>query len=194
MILVLLNQIAEAQGIDSDRRELDRLLAGIARGERSALAELYHRTRGAVYGLALSYLKGPEDAQDVMQDTFVRVWDHAPDYVSQGSPMAWILTIARNLAKMKLRERSRFTELDEEQWCAIPAEAPRVTPEDRALLQNAMAALGEEERRIVLLHAVAGLKHRELAELLELPLSTVLSKYHRALKKLQIQLKGENQL
>ena len=191
MILVLFNQIALAQGIDSDRQELDRLLAGIASGERSALAELYHRTRGAVYGLALSYLKEPEDAQDVVQDTFVRIWDHAPDYISQGSPMAWILTIARNLARMKLRERSRLTELDEEQWLAIPAEAPRVTPEDRELLQNALAALGEEERRIVLLHAVTGLRHREIADLLELPISTVLSKYHRALKKLNAQLKGD---
>ena len=193
MIFVLFNQIAAAQGIDSDRRELDRLLAGIADGDRSALAELYHRTRGAVYGLALSYLKEPEDAQDVMQDTFVRIWDNAPRYQSQGSPMAWILTIARNLSRMKLRERSKFTELDEEQWQAIPAESPRVTTEDRELLQTALAALGEEERRVVLLHAVTGLRHREIADLLELPLSTVLSKYHRALKKLKVQLKGENE-
>ena len=193
MILVLFNQIAAAQGIDSDRRTLDRLLAGIAAGERSALAELYHRTRGAVYGLSLSYLKEPEDAQDVMQDTFVRIWDNAPQYQSQGSPMAWILTIARNLSRMKLRERSKFTELDEAQWQAIPAESPRVTPEDRALLQTALSALGEEERRVVLLHAVTGLRHREIADLLELPLSTVLSKYHRALKKLKVQLKGENE-
>ena len=194
MVLVLFNQIAAAQGIDTDRDGLDRLLAGIAAGEQKALAELYHRTRGAVYGLALSYLKEPQDAQDVMQDTFVRIWDKAPDYVSQGSPMAWILTIARNFARMKLRERSRLTDLDEASWQAIPAEAPAVTPEDRELLQDALAALGEEERRIVLLHAVAGLRHREIAELLELPLSTVLSKYHRALKKLKVQLKGEEKL
>ena len=193
MILVLFNQIAAAQGISSDRSELDRLLAGIAAGEQSALAALYQRTRGAVYGLSLSYLKEPQDAQDVVQDTFVRIWDKAPDYVSQGSPMAWILTIARNLSRMKLRERSRLTDLDEEQWSAIPAEAPRVTPEDRELLQNALSALGEEERRIVLLHAVTGLRHREIADLVELPLSTVLSKYHRALKKLKAQLKGDEQ-
>lgn len=191
MTLILLNQIAAAQGIDSDRKELDRLLAGIAAGERTALAQLYHRTRGAVYGLALSYLREPQDAQDVVQDTFVRIWDSAPQYRSQGSPMAWILTIARNLARMKLRERSRLTDLDEAEWQAIPADAPAVTPEDRALLQTALAALGEEERRIVLLHAVTGLRHREIADLIERPLSTVLSKYHRALKKLKVQLKGE---
>ncbi|MDE6108593.1 MAG: helix-turn-helix domain-containing protein, partial [Oscillospiraceae bacterium] len=52
----------------------------------------------------------------------------------------------------------------------------------------------EEERQIILLHAVSGLKHREIAELLEKPLSTVLSKYNRGLKKMKIQLEGEEQL
>ena len=83
-------------------------------------------------------------------------------------------------------------ELDEEEWNAIPESAPEVTLEDRQMLQEALARLGEEERRIVLLHAVTGLKHREIAALLELPLSTVLSKYHRGLKKLKSLMKGEN--
>ena len=52
--------------------------------------------------------------------------------------------------------------------------------------------LGEEERRIVLLHAVTGMKHREIAALLELPLPTVLSKYHRALKKMRSFLEGDD--
>ena len=55
-----------------------------------------------------------------------------------------------------------------------------------------LARLGAEEGQIVLLHAVTGLKHREIAQLLELPLSTVLSKYHRGLKKLHSLMKGEN--
>ena len=75
---------------------------------------------------------------------------------------------------------------------AIPAAAPDVSPEDRQVLQDALARLGAEERRIILLHAVAGLKHRETAQLLELPLSTVLSKYHRGLKKLRALMKGES--
>ena len=83
-------------------------------------------------------------------------------------------------------------ELDEEAWNAIPAQAPDVSPEDRQVLQEALAGLGAEERQIVLLHAVAGLKHREIARLLEQPLSTVLSKYHRGLKKLRALMKGES--
>lgn len=77
------------------------------------------------------------------------------------------------------------------EWDAIPAGAA-VGPEDRALLQTALAGLGGDERQIVLLHAVSGLKHRQIAELTHMPLATVLSKYHRALKKLRVLLKGED--
>ena len=105
--------------------------------------------------------------------------------------MAWMLTIARNLARSRLRRGGRQVGLEDEEWNAIPADLPAVSPEDRQVLQEALARLGEEERRIVLLHAVTGLKHREIAQLLELPLSTVLSKYHRGLKKLRALMKGE---
>ena len=57
-----------------DRHELQQLLIHIAGGEREALAELYQRTRSAVYGLALSYLKNAQDAQDLTQDVYVQVW------------------------------------------------------------------------------------------------------------------------
>lgn len=175
-----------------DRAELDRLLRAVAAGDREALAQLYRQTHAAVYGLSLSYLKNAHDAQDVTQDTFVRIWDNAPQYRSAGSPMGWILTVARNLALMELRKRQRYGELDGREWDAIPREDTSLSPEDRAVLQDALAALAEEERRIVVLHAVAGLKHRETAALLELPLATVLSKYHRALKKLKALMKGDD--
>ena len=184
MLMVMIQTME--QGAADERERLDRLLTRVAAGEQEALGELYHRTRSAVYALALSILKNAHDAQDVTQDTFVRVWDSAPQYRAQGSPMAWILTIARNLARMKLRQGTRQVELDEEQWEAIPADAPGITPEDRHLLQEALSVLNDEERRVVLLHAVSGLKHREIAALLELSLAAVLSKYHRALKKLKV--------
>jgi RNA polymerase sigma-70 factor (ECF subfamily) len=173
-------------------RELEQLLLQVGRGDREAFARLYGLTRGAVYALALSLLRDAHEAQDVAQDAFVRVWESAPSYRPQGSPMAWLLTVARNLALSRLRQSGRQTALDEEAWNAIPAAAPDVSPEDRQVLQDALARLEAEERRIILLHAVAGLKHRETAQLLELPLSTVLSKYHRGLKKLRALMKGES--
>ena len=173
-------------------QELEQLLLQVGQGDREAFARLYSLTRGAVYALALTLLHDAHEAQDVAQDAFVRVWERASGYRPQGSPMAWLLTVARNQALSRLRQGGRRVELDEEAWNAIPAQAPDVSPEDRQVLQEALAGLGAEERQIVLLHAVAGLKHREIARLLEQPLSTVLSKYHRGLKKLRALMKGES--
>lgn len=174
------------------RGELEQLLLRTGQGDRDAFARLYSLTRDGVYALALSLLHDAHEAQDIAQDTFVKVWESAPAYRPQGSPMAWLLTVARNLARTRLRQGGRQVGLDEEAWNAIPAAAPDVSPEDRQLLQEALARLSPEERQIVLLHAAAGLKHRETAQLLELPLSTVLSKYHRGLKKLKALMKGES--
>lgn len=172
-----------------DRHELQQLLIHIAGGEREALAELYQRTRSAVYGLALSYLK---NAQDLTQDVYVQVWDRAEQYRLTGSPMGWLLAVCRNLCLMRLRREERHAALSEEEWDAIPARECGLDADERALLQGALASLADEERRIVLLHAVTGLKHREIAALLELPLPTVLSKYHRALKKMRSFLEGDD--
>ena len=175
-----------------DRHELQRLLIHIASGEREALAELYQRTRSAVYGLALSYLKNAHDAQDLTQDVYVQVWDCAEQYRPTGSPMGWLLTVCRNLCLIRLRREERHTALSEEEWDTILAQECGLDTDERTLRQGALASLADEERRVVLLHAVTGLKHREIAALLELPLPTVLSKYHRALKKMRIFLEGDD--
>ena len=169
--------------------ELEEFLIKVAAGDRDALAALYRRTRTAVYSLALSYLKQHADAEDVTQNTFLRIWEHADQFRSTGKAISWILAITRNLSLMALRQR-REEDLPPEDWDALP-EKPSLSPEDRHILAVVLSALGDQERQIVLLHAVTGLKHREIAALLELPLSTVLSKYHRALKKLREQLKGD---
>ena len=70
--------------------------------------------------------------------------------------------------------------------------ASGIAPEERAALKAALESLTDAERQIVLLHAASGLKHREIGKLLDLPLATVLSKYHRAVKKLRAQLEGDD--
>ncbi len=176
------------------REDLRDLLARTACGDHEAFEGLYAAARGAVYAMALSVLKNAEDAADVTQETFVKVWTGAGQYRPSGSPMAWLLTIARNLARMKLRRDSRQVDLTEREWDAIPARSETVPAEDRAVLQTALAGLEDAERQIVLLHAASGLKHREIAGLLEMPLATVLSKYHRALKKMKAKLEGDDVL
>ena len=168
--------------------ELDRLIALTANGDTEAFAQLYRRTKGAVYALALSILRSPQDAEDAMQDTFLSLRNAAGDYRAQGPPMAWILTVCRNLSLKRLQTR-RQEPLPEE-WEL--AESDGISQEERMLLRQLLSALGAEERQIVTLHAAAGFKHREIAAMLELPLATVLSKYHRAMKKLRKQLEQED--
>ena len=103
-----------------DRHELQRLLLRVAGGEREALAELYQRTRSAVYGLALSYLKNAHDAQDLTQDVYVQAWDCAEQYRPIGSPMGWLLAVCRNLCLMRLRREERPVRTPAREWRPIP--------------------------------------------------------------------------
>ena len=166
-----------------DQRRVEAFIIAAAEGNTEALAELYEHTKSAVYGFALSMLRNRHDAEDVLQETFIRAYSAAAGYEPMGKPMAWIFTIARNLAMMKLRERSRTAEVDELSAFEAPEEG--LSREERIALNAAVDSLGAEEGQIVMLHAISGLRHREIAELMELPLPTVLSKYHRALKKLK---------
>ena len=191
MMLVLGTMAQEARAANPNG-ELEALIGGIAAGSREDLAELYRRTRAAVYGLALSYLKNGAEAEGVAQDTFVKVWAAAPSYRPQGKPMAWLLTIARNLALGRLRTAARIQDLSEAQWSAFSIESDTLTADDRTVLAAALGRLSDEERHIVVLHAVCGLKHREIAQFLGLALPTVLSKYHRSLKKLKTILEGDD--
>ena len=168
----------------------DRLLAAMARGETGALEEFYSRTRTAVYAFALSILRHPEDAEDVMQETYIHAFGAAASYRSQGKPMAWLMTIVRNLSLKKLEERGRTVQPEELPEPVDHTDFTRLSA-DRMLLQAAMELLTPEERQILLLHSTAGLRHRETAALLNIPLATALSKYHRALSKLKKYLEEE---
>lgn len=181
----------EIEGPAVQAAELERLLYRIAKGDTEALADFYTRTHGAVYALALSMTGSAQDAEELAHDAYLRIWDRAGSYRAKGSPMAWTLTVVRNLCLMELRRRRRRADLSEEEWNAIPADAPGVSAEDRAVLQKALGILEPDERRVVLLHAVSGMKHREIADLMDMPLGTVLSKYRRAISKLRAVMEGE---
>jgi RNA polymerase sigma-70 factor (ECF subfamily) len=164
---------------------LESCIGKIAEGDKDALGVLFECTKSAVYGFALSITRNSEDAEDVLQDVFVSIYTHAQSYRRIGKPMAWILTIARNLSLMKMRERKKTADISEDDWERFVADDGRLTNDDKIVLTAALRAITPEESQIVMLHAVAGFKHREIAELLELPLSTVLSKYNRAIRKLK---------
>jgi RNA polymerase sigma-70 factor (ECF subfamily) len=106
--------------------------------------------------------------------------------------MAWIMTIARNLCLMRLRQASRTEELSLEDWKDYLETNEELSTIDRIVLTECMSRLSDQERQIVVLHVVSGFKHREIANMLELNLSTVLSKYNRAIRKLKTFIEKEN--
>lgn len=164
-----------------DPARLNALLQSTAEGDTDAFAALYEETKAAVFGFCLSILRNRADAEDLTHDCFVRVFLAAEQYRRAQNPMAWVLTIARNLCLHRLRDRARPTE--ETVWA--DEEAGTLSAEDRLVLRCCMDELSDEERSIAVLHAVSGLKFREIASLLGIPLSTVLSKYRRSMKKLR---------
>lgn len=160
------------------------LLLGIARGEREAFDAFYRASDKILYAYALSLTRNHHDAQDAMMETYLKIRAAAHLYQPQGKPLAWVFTIARNLIRSQQRAAARETPLSDVAEEHLPFDEAAHTDE-AIVLRAALRCLSEEERQIVVLHAVSGLKHRELSALLELPLSTVLSKYARALTKLK---------
>ena len=172
---------------------LDEQIKLISMGDKSALAALYECAKTSIYTYALSMMKTPHDAEDVLQDALLEIWRSAPNYQSMGKPMAWIITITRNICLMRLRRRRLTADepLDPSIHEDIISNEPN--PEDRIVIKSCLEELADTEREIVILHAVSGLRHREIAEILKLPLSTVLSKYNRAIKKLRKALQNETE-
>ncbi len=169
---------------------LESYIAKAAEGDTDALASLYEETKSAVYGFALSILKNAHDAEDVLQDTYIRIYSYAYTYKASGKPMAWILEITKNISYMLIRKKSREDFVSEEETANMQSADFSDNSAVKLSVADAMLKLSDEERQIITLHALSGLKHREIAKLLGLPVSTVLSKYSRSVKKLQNMLEG----
>ena len=178
--MMILEQETIRNRVDID----ESLFEEIAAGDMSSLTSLYHKTDKAVFGFALSILKNRHDAEDVMQDTYIQIMKYSKNYKAEGKPMAFILTIVKNLSLDKLRRNQKTPEnLDDHLELAGEDEYEQL--ENRIMLDTLLNSLSDEERQIVVLHAQTGLKHKEIAEIFNMNISTVLSKYKRAIKKLQ---------
>lgn len=178
---------------DCDPEAVEQCLFRIREQDPEALEEFYYRTSTSVYGFALSILKNAQDAEDVMHDLYLLVWSGAGTYRAAGKPMAWVLTITRNLCLQKLREYRKRSDIPQEDWETYIGGNSKMSPEDKLILAECLKHLSDEERQVVVLYAVSGFKHREIAKLLEMPLSTVLSKYNRAMKKLRKFMEENNE-
>lgn len=169
----------------------DSLILAIADGDMKAFHELYEAASKSVYSFALSITKNSQDAEDVLQETFLKVYHNADSYVPMEKPMAWILTITRNLALSALREKSGIAEYDDNHNELIDFDSV-ADAENKILIETIFRILKDDEKQILILHAVSGLKYREIASVLDISTNTVLSKYHRAIKKLRNAIEEDN--
>jgi DNA-directed RNA polymerase specialized sigma24 family protein len=91
-----------------ERAALSAALARVAEGDRAALQEVYRRTSAKLYGVCLRIFPEPEDAQDVLQDAYINVWQRAGSFdPARASPITWLVTLTRNRAIDRLRQRGK---------------------------------------------------------------------------------------
>ena len=171
----------------------DALLAGFAAGDVAALDELFRRYRVVAYKVAYRLLGHEADALDAVQDGFVNALRHLDRFRGHSSFKTWLLRVVSNAALDVGRQRRR-----RDTWVtAPPADDPGpadpLPPPDgnldradlRRLLDRALAALPEAQRRTFVLHADGGLTYREVADALGISIGTVMSRVFYARQKLR---------
>jgi len=161
------------------------LIARIGMDDKEAFLELYQSINQPLFAYILGLVADVNEAQDILQETYLKIRSAAHLYQAQGKPMAWIFTIARNLARMHFRQSQRVADESIEDVDAEALFSSELDQQYRIVMKNLLEKLDEDERTIILLHAVSGYKHREISQYLEKPLSTVLSRYNRGIKKLR---------
>lgn len=166
-----------------------------AREER-ALAELYDLLAPWVLGLAYRILGDEAEAADVVEDVFVQVWHRVDKHDPRRGPLVpWILAIARHRALDGVRRRRRWWRKAErwgQAWVAELETVAAAMPHEASVpgwplhraVHAALAALPEEQRRVVMLSYFEGLSHREIARRLGQPLGTVKTRLRSAHQKL----------
>lgn len=168
---------------------LEESLLKLKYGDLDGLREIYEQTSRGVFTFILPIIRDYHLAEDIMQETYVKVHDNSHNYQEGTNARNWILTIAKNLAFDELRKRKHetLTDFDDEKE---PLGSYYLSDQiDTPTIKLASEILSEDEMQIVLLFAVGGYKHREIAEMLNLPIGTVTWKYHDALLKLRKSVK-----
>jgi RNA polymerase sigma-70 factor (ECF subfamily) len=164
----------------------------IAAGDHQALAQLYEQTRRLIYGVVVRILQHAEDAEEVVLDVYVQVWNQSISFdPARGSVEAWLCMIARTRALDRLRARAARPDLDQTN---LPVDALTgdywldelaVSQEARWLVGAALQALTPAERHLVNLAFYDGYTHREISGLMDAPLGTVKTRIRMCLQKMR---------
>lgn len=174
------------------------LLRAAAQGDEAAFATLYDRLARPIFALIVRIIGSRAEAEEVLQEAFVQVWERAPDFrVERGTAFCWAVTIARRKAIDRLRANSRHLHriaqaaaLGERDDVMGPAGAAELAADERGrAVRAALAKLGAPERNAIALAFFDGLTHEEIATALDTPVGTIKARIRRGLLKLQPGLK-----
>ena len=175
------------------------LLRAIAAKDEAALAQLYDRYRVILFGLLMRILNNREEAEDVLQETFLQVWRKAADFdETRGRPFTWLVTLGRSRGIDRLRTlaaRERVAEAGARDAIEEISDAASdaIRSEQRGLVSNALAQLPDEQQRPLMLAYFDGLTQSEISTRLGAPLGTVKTRMRTGLMKLRELLAGQGE-
>src|SRR6185295_952221 len=185
-----------------DRKAADEsqneLLRRIAAQDRQALAELYDQLAGVLFAVAMRIVSDPSEAEEVMQDVFVQIWERANTFdPALGTATSWALRIARNRSIDRLRSRQRrnraldeFENVLSTESLAPPIVHGELSRDELAGVRSALEGLPVDQRQVIELAFFRGLSHGEIAEALKQPLGTVKARIRRGMLKLKDSLQA----
>lgn len=167
--------------------ELVWLLAAVAKGDQAAFERLYVATRAKLYGIVLRILRRPDLANEVLQETYLKIWSSAGTFdPAVASPITWMASIARNRAIDVARRRTETSIEEEPEVMAVAADsadplARRETSEELKRLLTCLGRLEADRQRLVLLAYYNGLSREQLAQQFDRPVNTIKTQLRRAL-------------
>lgn len=167
--------------------ELVWLLAAVAKGDQAAFERLYGATRAKLFGVALRILRRQDLAEEVIQETYVKIWSSAAQYnPGAASPITWMVAIARNRAIDLLRKRTEVSIEEEPETMNVAAEnedplARRQMTDELKRLLACVGTLEPERQRLVLLAYYNGWSREQLATKLDTPVNTIKTWLRRSL-------------
>ena len=178
--------------LDYSSQDDSALLAYIAEKDQRALNTLYERYGTPVYSLALQVLRSEKNAEEVTQDTFMKVWNNPQQYdSSKGRFISWLLTVTRYTAIDRLRAEMRQATTNADDLEYVNVVSKTGIPEDPLrrdgqLIRELLTQLPTEQATLVQLGFLQGMTHRELSEKLDIPLGTVKTRVRLGLQKLKV--------
>lgn len=170
--------------------DLEDMMARITLRDRDALASLYDATSAKLFGVCLRVLQNRSEAEDVLHDVYLRVWQKADTYAVTGhSPMTWLITVTRNMSIDQLRKRRPETGSDDAMVLVADAgpspEAAAIASSERARIEACMGELESDRADAVRAAYLEGETYRDLAARFGVPLNTMRTWLRRSLMKLR---------